>query len=148
MLRNQRPPARAALLALAATLLVVGEPAAQGFETNGVRINGTVNTQISVDGSANVASGTRSRAHTEVGSIAGGVGIDGRLDVTVQTGTIATLATGAGQEARTSVGSVEEDVAGQTDVVISTGDIINMTDRGSRRPACVVIGTLGRVPGC
>ena len=148
MLRNRRPPARAALLALAATLLVGGEALAQGAESDGVRINGTVNTQVSVNNSANVASGFRSRARTDVGSIGGGVSVRGRLNVTVQTGPIATQAAGAGQEAITSVGSVEEDVAGQTDVVVSTGQIVNMTDRSSGRPACVVIGTLGNVPGC
>jgi hypothetical protein len=147
MLRNQRTPARA-LLALAATLLVGGETLAAGPETDGVRINGTVNQEISVDGSANIAAGTRSRARTEVGSIGDGVTVDGRLNVIVQTGPIATVAAGAGQEAKTVVGAVNEDVAGQTDVVISTGQIINQSVPGSGRPACVVIGALGEVPGC
>jgi hypothetical protein len=31
--------------------------------------------------------------------------------------------------------------------VISTGQIINMSDR-SGRPACVVVGSVGEVPGC
>ena len=141
-----RPIARA-VLALTTTVLLADQALAQA-ETDGVRIRGSVNTQVSVDGSDNIAAGSRSRAVTDVGSIGGGVSVEGRLNVTVQTGPIATVAAGAGQEARTSVGSVREDVAGQTDVVISTGRIVNMTERGSGRPACVVIGTLGPVPGC
>ena len=49
----------------------------------------------------------------------------------------------------TSVGSVHEGsrLAGQNDVVISTGQIINMSDH-SGRPACVVIVSTGQVPGC
>ena len=146
MTQIRRPCARA-LLALATTLFLGGQALAQP-ETDGVRIRGSVNTQIEVDGSDNLAAGSNSLARTDVGSIGGGASIEGRLNVTVQTGPIATVAAGAGQEARTSVGSVREDVAGQTDVVISTGAIINMTERGSGRPACVVIGTLGAVPGC
>jgi len=148
MLQNQRSSARAALLALAATLLVGGEALAQGPETDGVRINGAVTNQVVTGPSTNIASGVNSRASTAVGSIAGGVRIDGRLNVTVQTGAIANVATGVNDQVKTSVGSVEEDLRGQTDVVISTGQIINMSDRTSNRPACVVIGTLGKVPGC
>jgi len=146
MTQIRRPGARA-LLALATTLFLGGTALAQP-ETDGVRIRGSVNTRIAVDGSDNIAAGSRSLARTDVGSIGGGATIDGRLNVTVQTGPIATVAAGAGQEARTSVGSVREDVAGRTDVVISTGQIVNTTERGSSRPACVVIGTLGKVPGC
>ena len=76
------------------------------------------------------------------------VTVDGRLNVVVQTGPIATHAAGAGQGAKTVVGAVNEDVSGQTDLVISTGQIINQSDARSGRPACVVVGALGKVPGC
>jgi hypothetical protein len=147
MLHNKRSTAGSALLALAASLLVGGQALAQA-QTDGVRINGVVSNQVVTGPSSNVASGVNSRASTAVGSIASGVRIDGRLNVTVQTGAIANVASGVGDQVKTSVGSVEEDLRGQTDVVISTGQIINMSDRTSNRPACVVIGTLGKVPGC
>jgi hypothetical protein len=148
MHHHPRPRAGAALLALAATLLVGGEALAEGPRTDGVRINGAVSNQIVTGPGTNVASGINSRASTAVGSIADGVRIDGRLNITVQTRAISNLASGVNDQVKTSVGSVEEDVRGQADVVISTGQIINMSDRTSRGPACVVIGTLGQVPGC
>jgi hypothetical protein len=145
---SPRSPASAALLALAATLFAGGGALAAGPETHGVRINGTVNQNISVSGSANLASGARSRAQTEVGGVGAGVTVDDRLDIVVQTGPILTHAAGAGQEAKTVVGSVNEDVEAPTEVVVSTGQIINQSDPRSGRPACVVVGTLGQVPGC
>ena len=148
MLHSPRPRIAAALLALVAAALGGGEVLAQGARTDGVRINGAVSNQTVTGPSTNLAAGVNSRASTAVGSIAGGVRIDGRLNVTVQTGAIASVATGANDQVKTSIGSVEEDVRGQTQVVISTGQIINMSDRSSRRPACVVIGTLGPVPSC
>jgi hypothetical protein len=147
MPRTQRSPARMALLALAATLLA-GGTAAAGPQTDGVRINGEVKQDIAVGGSTNLASGPRSRARTEVGTVGDGVTVDGRLNVVVQTGPIATHAAGAGQEAKTVVGAVNEDVSGDTSLVISTGQIINQSDARSGRPACVVVGALGKVPGC
>lgn len=145
-----RSPPSAALLVAALACLAGGEAFAQSAESGGVQIHGSVASQTAVAGSANLAAGVGARAVTSVGSIENGVQIDGRLGVTVQTGYIATLASGPGQQAVTSVGSVHEGsrLAGQTDVVISTGQIINMSDRTSRGPACVVIGTLGQVPGC
>ena len=70
-------------------------------------------------------------------------------NITVQTGPVANVASGVGQRAVTSVGSVTEGtrLAGQNEVVISTGQIINMSDP-SGRPACVVVGSFGTVPGC
>jgi hypothetical protein len=147
MLQIKRTTAGSALLALAATLLLGGQALAQA-QTDGVRINGVVTNQVVTGPSSNVALGVNSRASTAVGSIADGVRIDGRLNITVQTGAISNLASGVNDQVKTSVGSVEEDVRGQADVVISTGQIINMSDRTSRGPACVVIGTLGQVPGC
>jgi hypothetical protein len=137
-----------ALLATALGCLAGGDAFAQAVQTGGVQINGVVDSQTVVGGSANLASGG-ARAITSVGSIAQGVRIDGRLGVTVQTGYIANVASGAGQEAVTSVGSIDEGsrLAGQTEVVISTGQIINMSDH-SGRPACVVVGSTGKVPGC
>ena len=147
MSQTKRSRAGVTVLALVASLLA-GEAMAQGPQTDGVRITGTVNSDVSVGGNSNVAAGARSRARTDVGSVAGGISVDGRLDVAVQTGPITTLAAGAGQEAITSVGSVAEDVNGQTSVVVSTGEIINMSDPKTGRPACVVVGALGKVPGC
>jgi hypothetical protein len=147
MPHHPRPPIGGALLALLASCLLAGAALAEA-QTDGVRINGAVSNQIVTGPSTNIATGVGSRASTSVGSIAGGVQIDGRLNVTVQTGAIATVASGVNDQVKTSVGSVEEDLRGQTNVVISTGQIINMTDRASRGPACVVIGTLGQVPGC
>jgi hypothetical protein len=148
MIHRTRPPLGAALLALATILLAAGAAHPQA-QTDGVRINGAVSNQIVTGPSTNIAAGVNSRASTAVGSIAGGVRIDGRLNVTVQTGAISSVATGVNDQVKTSVGSVEEDLAGQTNVVISTGQIINMSDRTGRGgPACVVIGTLGQVPGC
>lgn len=145
---NQRPFARTAVLTLAAALLLCAEARAGGPQTDGVRINGAVNNVVVTGPATNLAAGVGSRAKSSVGSIASGVRIDGRLNVTVQTGAIANVASGVNDQVTTSVGSVEKDLRGQTDVVISTGQIINMTDRTSRGPACVVIGTLGQVPGC
>jgi hypothetical protein len=144
-----RPRASAALLAAILACFAAGSASAQSVETGGVQINGVVNDQTVVDGSANVALGAGSRAVMSVGSIEQGVRIDGRLGVTVRTGYIANVASGPGEEAVTSVGSVHDGsrLAGSTNVVISTGQIINMSDH-SGRPACVVIGSTGGVPGC
>jgi hypothetical protein len=144
------PRSSAVLLVAAWTALVgsgLGSPAlAQGPQTGGVKITGSVTTNTSIDGSTNLASGTNARAITSVGSIHDSV--DGELDVTVQTGQIATVA-GPGQQAITSVGSVHEGskLSGHDEIVVSTGQIINMSDR-SGRPACVVVGSTGDVPGC
>jgi hypothetical protein len=69
--------------------------------------------------------------------------------MSVQTGEIVTQARGFGQEAVTSVGSVhsEAEVAGRRNVVISTGKVINMSTIPGAT-ACVVVGSLGIVPGC
>jgi hypothetical protein len=136
-----RPRASAALLAAILACFAAGSASAQSVETGGVQINGVVNDQTVVDGSANVALGAGSRAVMSVGSIEQGVRI--------RTGYIANVASGPGEEAVTSVGSVHDGsrLAGSTNVVISTGQIINMSDH-SGRPACVVIGSTGGVPGC
>jgi hypothetical protein len=128
--RTRAAPLAAALAWLAGTCLAGSAAFGQAAQPGGVRINGAVRNQTVVGGSTNLASGLASRALTSVGSIANGVRIDGRLNLTVQTGHVATVASGVGQQA-----------------VISTGQIINMSDP-SGRPACVVVGALGRVPGC
>ena len=86
---------------------------------------------------------------TSVGSIGPDVKIRGNLDMTVRTGQILSIAPGFANRATTSVGSVHPGtvVTGRKNVVVSTGDVINMSTVPAI-PSCVVVGSIGKPPGC
>jgi hypothetical protein len=141
--------ARASLAAAIALIGIAGGPALAEPQSGGVKITGRVENHTVVGPSANIAGGFGSTAVTNVGSIGKGVNVRGNLNMSVQTGEIVTQARGFAEEAITSVGSVHSgaEVSGRRNVVVSTGKIINMSDFPGDT-ACVVIGSLGVVPGC
>jgi hypothetical protein len=65
---------------------------------------------------------------------------------------VVTSAGGVGTEAITSIGSVHEgaEVSGSRSVIVHTGQVINSADGIglTGEPSCVVIGSIGEVPGC
>jgi hypothetical protein len=134
---------------IAAMLVGLFGGVAFGQASGGVKITGRVETNTVMGPSANIASGVGSRAVTSVGSIGPDVKIRGNLDVTVRTGAILSVAPGFANKATTSVGSVHPEtvVTGRKNVVVSTGDVINMSTIPGI-PSCVVVGSIGRPPGC
>lgn len=132
------------LAAVGAALACLGAGAAWGQETGGVRITGTVTKNTVVSNSANIASGVGSRAHTSIGSIGGGVTVQGNLSMNVLAQDVVNMADGVGDQATTSIGSVHEgaNLSGSREVTVSTGRVVNMGD------GCLIIGSLGDVPGC
>ena len=141
--------ARASLAAAMALIGIAGTGALAEPQSGGVKITGRVENHTAVGPSANIVSGFGSRAVTNVGSIGSGVTVRGNLNMSVQTGEIVTQAKGFAQEAITSVGTVNSgaDVSGRRNVVISTGRVINMSTIPGIT-SCVVVGSLGEVPGC
>ena len=139
----------ASLAAAMALICLAGSSALAEPKSGGVRITGRVENHTVVGPSANIVSGFGSRSVTSVGSIGRGVEVRGNLKMSVQTGEIVTEARGFAQEAITSVGSVhpEAEIGGQRDVVVSTGRVINMSTIPGTT-ACVVVGSIGVVPGC
>lgn len=134
----------ATLAAAGAALACLGAGAAWSQETGGVRISGTVNKTTVVGSSVNVASGIASRAHTSIGSIGSGVTVQGNLNMNVIAQDVVNMADGVADEAITSIGSVHQgaNVSGSREVTVSTGRVVNMGD------GCLIIGSLGDVPGC
>ena len=130
-------------VALAVTLgsAVVSGACAQ--DKGGVQINGVVTSATVANRSINVAKGVGTRAVTSIGSINSGVRVNGSLNTAVQASDVVTSAGGLGNEATTSIGSVHEGavITGARSVVVSTGRVVNSD-------GCVIIGSLGKVPGC
>lgn len=135
-----------------AALGCLAADAAVAQEKGGVQINGVVRNATVANGSVNVAKGTGAKSRTSIGSIAGGARINGNLDMSVVANGVVTSAEGFGRKAVTSIGSVHEgaEVSGSRSVVVHTGKVINSTGGFSLTgdPSCVVIGSLGDVPGC
>jgi hypothetical protein len=138
-----------AALAAALASLIAGAAIAQ---EKGVRINGVVRNATVANGSVNIAKGVGATARTTIGSITSGARINGNLDMSVVANGVVTSAGGVGREAITSIGSVHEgaEVTGSQSVVVHTGSVINSAGGFSLtgEPSCVVIGSLGDVPGC
>jgi hypothetical protein len=138
-----------AALAAALAALFAGTALAQ---EKGVRISGTVRNVTVANGNVNVASGVASSARTSIGSITSGARINGNLDMSVVANGVVTSASGLGREAITSIGSVHEgaEITGSQSVVVHTGKVINSAGGFSLsgEPSCVVIGSIGEVPGC
>lgn len=130
-------------VALAAALGGAVATAAFAQEKGGVQINGVVNNATVANRSVNVAKGVVTRTVTSIGSINSGVRVNGNLNMAVQANDVVTAAGGLGNEATTSIGSVHEGavLTGTRSVVVSTGRVVNSD-------GCVIIGSLGKVPGC
>jgi hypothetical protein len=138
-----------AAVAAALASLIAGAAIAQ---EKGVRINGAVRNTTVANGSVNIAKGVGTTARTTIGSITDGARINGNLDMSVVANGVVTSAGGVGTEAITSIGSVHEgaEVSGSRSVIVHTGQVINSADGIglSGEPSCVVIGSIGEVPGC
>jgi hypothetical protein len=138
-----------AAVAAALASLIGGAAIAQ---EKGVQINGVVRNATVANGNVNVARGVATTARTSIGSITGGARINGNLDMSVVANGVVTSAGGLGREAVTSIGSVHEgaEITGSQSVVVHTGSVINSADGFSLsgEPSCVVIGSIGDVPGC
>jgi hypothetical protein len=139
---------RAAVAAALASLIAGGAIA----QEKGVQINGVVRNATVANGNVNIAKGVGSTARTMIGSITSGARINGSLDMSVVANGVVTSAGGVGREAITSIGSVHEgaEISGSQSVVVHTGKVINSAGGFSLtgEPSCVVIGSIGEVPGC
>lgn len=137
------------ILALAAALLCLGAGAASADpQAGGVRIEGPVTIQTVVGSATNMASGDGARAHSQIGSIGGGVTVRGDLNMRVRADEITNVAKGRNRKAVTSVGSVHRDaeISGRREITVSTGRIVNVPQ--DDEPSCVIVGSVGDVPGC
>ncbi len=141
-------PDRKPVIVVTILFCLLASPVGAEPATGGVRIEGSVGNQTTVRNSANVASGQGARAVTTIGSIGSGVRIRGDLNLTVDVEEVTTLADGPDHRAVTSVGSIHPDAAisGRREVVVSTGKIVNMTESGD--VSCVIVGSVGALPGC
>ena len=145
-----QPHLRRAAIAAVLTCLTTGAALAQPAKSGGVRIHGPVSIQTHTGHNFNAATGTKTTAITTAGTITGGVEIRGPLEMRVRAEEITTIASGHDKTAITSVGSVHEgaDMSGPRKVTVSTGRIINAPGRNAKDPSCVIIGSVGSIPGC
>jgi hypothetical protein len=144
-----QPQLRLAALAAVLTCLTTGAALAQP-NSGGVRIQGPVTIETHTAHNYNAATGTKATAITTAGTITGGANIRGPLEMQVHAEGITTVANGHDRTAITSVGSVHEgaDLSGRSEITVSTGRIINVPGSDAKDPSCVIIGSVGTIPGC